>query len=278
MMTDDFEGILRRDIPRYWKSINPSRAFLTRLERMEMPAERWGTSLLRRVAFRWGSLHYSIRVVATMLMIFVLTFAGTVGVQAARELWEIVARIGAAGLTSRPVVVFRGEAPMPAPLLSREQAQARVSFPIRVPAYLPPGIGEWKDVTGVQQPAREVFQIMQTEDGRSLVIVSYLVQATGASDLQLLQTEVSSSPLLLLDAYKYVWGTPRGSMPQDTRTVELKPGVMAEWAESGYAGSGPWGEGDFVVVNLLWQEDGMIFFLSGPYSLEELLKVARSLE
>ncbi|MBC7248755.1 MAG: hypothetical protein H5T62_00585 [Anaerolineae bacterium] len=278
MMTDDFEGILRRDIPRYWRSINPSRAFLTRLERMEMSAERWETSLLRRVAFRWGSLHYSIQVVATMLMIFVLTFAGTVGVQAARELWEIVARIGATGLTSRPVVVFEGEAPMPAPLLSREQAQARVSFPIRVPAYLPPGIEEWKDVAGVQQPVQQVFQVVQTEDGRNLVIVSYLVQATGASDLKLLETETGSSPLFLLDAYRCVWGAPRESIPQDTRTVELKPGVVAEWAESGYSGPGPWGEGDFVLTNLLWQEDGVTFFLSGPYSLEELLKVARSLE
>ncbi len=166
---------------------------------------------------------------------------------------------------------------MPASLLSREQAQARVGFPIRVPAYLPPGIGEWKDIAGVQQPARQVFQIVQVEEGRTLVIVSYLVQATGASDLQLLQTEASSSPLLLLDAHKYVWGSPRESMPQDMRTVELKPGVMAEWAESGYIGPGPSGKGDLVLTNLLWQEDDMIFFLSGPYSLEELLKVARSL-
>lgn len=250
------DALLQQEAPRYWQEIQPDPGFLARLERMEVPGVSWWDSVAKKTPswLRRLRLARGVALVAAILVIVILVRKMGYWLRIPSQLSELTPTARQRERVEVPSI------PQPPVLWSMERAQEQAGFLLHLPSQFPAGVDSLPPL----------FQVFELEDGRKLIKASYRVAIDDS--LTLYQTRVGAKELFLTER----WGQIRSEEEpgkeafQQAWIVKLDAGIEAKWAEMDRPQGGK-------VVSLHWAEENLEFMLTGPFPLQELMRIARSI-
>jgi len=251
------DALLRQEVPKYWQGIQPDPRFLARLERMEVAEVSWWDSIVKKTSYwlRRPWLARGVALAAAILVIVVLVREMSYWRRIPTQLSELTPTAKQGERVEMPLI------PQPPVPLSMERAQEQAGFLLHLPSQFPAGVDS--------QPP--LFQVFELEDGRKLIKASYRVAMDNS--LTLYQTRIGAKELFLTERWEQIRSEeePGKEAFQQARIVELEAGIEAKWAEMDRLQGGK-------VVGLHWAKEDLEFMLTGPFPLQELMRIARSIQ
>jgi hypothetical protein len=251
------DALLRQEVPKYWQGMQPDPRFLARLERMEVAGVNWWDSIVKKTPswLRRPRLARGVALVAAILAIVVLVREMSYWRRIPTQLSELTPTAKQGERIEMPLIP---QLPVP---LSMERAQEQAGFLFHLPSQFPAGIDS--------QPP--LFQVFELEDGRKLIKTSYRVAIDNS--LTLYQARIGAKELFLTEGWEHIRSEeePGKEAFQQARIVELDAGIEAKWAEMDRLQGGK-------VAGLHWAKEDLEFMLTGPFPLQELMRIARSIQ